>query len=348
MTVKAAALSVRAPLGWLGPGRLVENVSVVIDRDTIVYAGEPRGAPPSEVTVLLDGVLLPAVADRHVHIGLADPGAVLLGGVTAVRDLAWPASEIFPLADASDGPSFNGPLVRAGGPMITAPAGYPTRSAWAPRGTGLEVGGVEEAAAAVDGLAGRGAAHIKVSLNSEAGPTPTDEELVAIVETAHRHDLLVTAHVQGKGQAERALGAGIDEVAHTPWTERIPDPVIEGMAQSMRMVSTLDIHSYGDDNPQIRTAIDNLSRFARAGGRVLYGTDLGNGPIPPGIDVREVNLLFQSGLAPEAVLETMMRSPLESGAPADLIGVARSPFEDLEALGELRLVMRSGRIVLQR
>src|SRR6266542_995414 len=151
MTVKVAALSVRAPLGWLGPGQMVENVSVVIDRDTIVYAGEPRGAPPSEVTVLLDGVLMPAVADRHVHMGLADPGAVLLGGVTAVRDLAWPPEEIFPLADASEGPSFNGPLVRAAGPMITAPAGYPTRSSWAPRGTGLEVRGVDEAAAAVDG-----------------------------------------------------------------------------------------------------------------------------------------------------------------------------------------------------
>jgi len=348
MTVKVAALSVRAPLGWLGPGQMVENVSVVIDRDTIVYAGEPRGAPPSEVTVLLDGVLMPAVADRHVHMGLADPGAVLLGGVTAVRDLAWPPEEIFPLADASEGPSFNGPLVRAAGPMITAPAGYPTRSSWAPRGTGLEVRGVDEAAAAVAGLADRGAAHIKVSLNSEAGPTPTDDELVAIVGTAHRHDLLVTAHVQGRGQAERALGAGIDEVAHTPWTERIPDPVIEGMARSMRMVSTLDIHSYGDENPQIRTAIDNLSRFARAGGKVMYGTDLGNGPIPPGIDVREVNLLFQSGLDPEAVVGTMMRSPLEPGAPADLIGVARSPFEDLDAMGELRLVMRAGRIILQR
>src|SRR6185312_2998845 len=102
MTLRAAALSIRAPLAWLGPGKRIEQV-------TVVFAGEPRGAPPSEVTVLLDGVLLPAAADRHVHMGLADPGAVLLGGVTAVRDLAWPAGEIFSLADASEGPNFNGP-----------------------------------------------------------------------------------------------------------------------------------------------------------------------------------------------------------------------------------------------
>ena len=341
-------MSIRAPLGWLGPGRLVDNVSVVVEGDRIVYAGESRGAPASEVTVLLDGVALPAVADRHVHLGLAEPGAVLLGGVTAVRDLAWPAAEIFPLADASEGPSFNGPLVRAAGPMLTAPAGYPTRSAWAPPGTGLEIRGTEEAAAAVKDLVTRGAAHIKVSLNADAGPTPSDEELLAIVGAAHEHDLLVTAHVQGRGQAERAIGAGIDEFAHCPWTETVPDFVLERAARHMRMVSTLDIHAYGDETPEVRIAIDNLSRFARAGGTVLYGTDLGNGPIPPGIDVREAMLLFQSGLSPEDVLTAMMRAPLEPGAPADVIGVGRDPFEDLEALGELRLVMRAGRVVMQR
>src|SRR5207253_401040 len=121
----------------------------------------------------------------------------------------------------------------------------PTRSEWAPIGTGLEVRGSEEAARAVEGLADRGAAQIKVSLNADAGPTPSDEELVAIVDSAHRRDLLVTAHVQGEGQAARALGAGIDEIAHTPWTEHLGDDLIEQMARSMRIVSTLDIHSYG-------------------------------------------------------------------------------------------------------
>jgi imidazolonepropionase-like amidohydrolase len=326
----------------------VENVSVVVDGDRIAYAGPGRDAPGTELTVLVDGFLLPAAADRHVHIAMADAGAVLLGGVTAVRDMAWPPDEIFPLADASEGPSFNGPLIRAAGPMLTAPAGYPTRSEWAPPGTGLEVRGPEEAAAAVDRLADRGAGHIKVSLNAEAGPTPTDEELVAVVEAAHARELPVSAHVQGPGQAERALGAGLDEIAHSPWTERVSDGVIEGMARSMRVVSTLDIHSFGVDTPELRKAQDNLWRFASAGGRVLYGTDLGNGPVPPGIDIREILMLFDTGLGAEAILEAMMRAPLELGAPADVIAVSGNPFEDIETLDELRLVMRGGRVVFQR
>jgi imidazolonepropionase-like amidohydrolase len=279
---------------------------------------------------------------------MSDAGAVLLGGVSAVRDMAWPPDEIFPLADASEGPSFNGPLVRAAGPMLTAPAGYPTRSEWAPPGTGLEVRGVQEALAGVNRMADRGAAHIKVSLNAEAGPTPSDQELVAIVDAAHARDLLVSAHVQGAGQADRALGAGIDELAHCPWTERISDDVIGGMARSMRMVSTLDIHSFGIDTPELRRAQDNLWRFASAGGRVQYGTDLGNGPVPPGIDIGEVIMLFDAGLGTEAILEAMMRAPLEEGAPADVIAVARNPFEDIDTLDQLKLVMRAGRVVFQR
>ena len=341
-------LSIRAPLAWLGTGGLTADVQIDLDGGVIASVGRVHPLPQDTDLVAADGIVMPAAADRHVHIALADPGAVLLGGVTAVRDLGWPPEEIFPLAAASEGPSFNGPLIRAAGPMITVPGGYPTRSEWAPEGTGLEVRGPEEATHAVEKLADDGAAHVKVSLNADAGPTPTDEELVAIVECAHRRDLFVTAHVQGRGQAERAVGAGIDEIAHAPWTEHLSDELLEQMAKSMRIVSTLDIHCYGVDTPELRAATDNLWRFARAGGKVLYGTDLGNGPIPPGIDLREVLMLWEAGLGAEAVLEAMMRSPLEAGAPADMIGVARNPFEDIEALGELKLVMRTGRVVLQR
>ncbi|MGQ0671057.1 MAG: amidohydrolase family protein [Actinomycetota bacterium] len=289
---------------------------------------------------------MPAAADRHVHIGLADPAAVLQGGVTAVRDLAWPPDVIFPLADASELPTFNGPLIRAAGPMLTAPGGYPTADRWAPPGTGLEIKGPEEAAEAVAALADRGAAAIKVSLNAEAGPTPSDAELAAVCQAAHERSLPVTAHVQGAGQADRALGAGVDELAHCPWTERLSDQVVEAVAKTMRIVSTLDILCYGRDTPEVRTALDNLQRFHAAGGRVIYGTDLGNGPIPPGIHVRELQLLREAGLQAEEILEALVRGPLEPGAPADLIALGRNPLEELEAFGDLRLVTRAGRVIV--
>ncbi len=337
-------LSIRAAAAWFGPGRLVEDAQVVCDGGTITYAGEATYLGHADRDLPFDGFLMPAVADRHVHIELSNPAEVLRGGVTAVRDLAWPPERIFTLADASEMPSFDGPLVRAAGPMLTAPGGYPTRDGWAPPGTGRELTSIEDATTAVEELAKLGAAAIKVSLNADAGPTPSDAELAAICDAAHAADLPVTAHAQGKGQVERALGAGVDELAHTPWT-RLSDEVIQAAATQLRIVTTLDILSFGRDTPEIRTALDNLRRFHVAGGTITYGTDLGNGSIPPGIHTREALLMVEAGLEPEEVLEAMIRAPLEADAPADLIVLRASPLEDLRALDDVQLVIRAGRIV---
>src|SRR5207249_8313610 len=115
------------------------------ERGSETLSGDPAPPEPEE-EIHVDGFLMPGVVDRHVHIGLSDPGAVLAGGVTAVRDLAWPADDIFSLAEASESPSFNGPLIRCAGPMITCTGGYPSRASWGPKGTGLEVRGPTEAA----------------------------------------------------------------------------------------------------------------------------------------------------------------------------------------------------------
>ena len=156
----------------------------------------------------------------------------------------------------------------------------------------------------------------------------------------------MTVHVQGAGQTERAVGAGVDELAHTPWTERLPDVLLEAAARTLRIVSTLDIHSYGEITQALRVACDNLVRFRAAGGTVVYGTDLGNGPIPAGIHVREALLLHEAvRMTPEEVLTAMTPGRLTRDAPADLIVVEGNPLERVEALGGLRLVVRSGRVV---
>jgi imidazolonepropionase-like amidohydrolase len=317
----------------------------------VSFAGRRRDAPragegAAAEELWVDGFLMPAVADRHVHIRLSDAAAVLFGGVAAVRDLAWIPDEIFALAEASELPSFNGPLVRAAGPMLTGLGGYPTRAEWAPALAARELHGPEDAANVVRLLAERGAAVIKVSLNAEEGPTPTDAELVAVVDTAHGLGLPVTAHTQGSGQVERGLGAGIDELAHCPWTERLGEDVIEALADRVRIVSTLDIWSFGEITEELRIATDNLTRFRNAGGTVVYGTDLGNGAVPPGIDVREAFLLHEACRMPvEDVLTAMVAGSLRPGAPGDLVGLAADPFDGLAALGDLRLVMRVGRII---
>lgn len=340
-----ARLLIQGAVAWLGPGEEpVDDAAVVLEGSRIHYAGRAERAPQADESVEGDWFLMPAAVDHHVHIGLADAKAVLEGGVTAVRDLAWPAEDIFPRADISQGTDYEGPAISACGPMLTAPGGYPTRAAWAPPGTGIEVQGPEEAATAVARLAEQDPAAIKVALNAEAGPVLTDTDLVAICGAAHERGLHVVAHVQGGGQAERALGAGVDELAHAPWTERLSDGVIEGLARSVRIVSTLDIHSYGEVTPALRTAVDNLFRFHHAGGTVLYGTDLGNGPIPAGIHLREAQHLSMARLSPEEILGAMTAWRLHPGSRGDLVALGGNPLEDLDALGDVRAVIRSGRV----
>ena len=343
-----ATLGVRASMGWLGPSRPVEDAMVVLRGGFVEWAGPRSGLPltvaePDEL-VEVDGFVMPGAVDRHVHIALADPRAVVRGGVIAVRDLGWPPGEVFPLADASETPSFDGPLIRAVGPILTCADGYPTRAGWAAPGTGLEVRGADEAAAAtVEVLSRNDLRVVKVALNADAGPTLSDQELLAICDTAHAQGAIVTVHAQGGGQAERAVGAGADEFAHCPWSERLPDDLIETMAARTRIVSTLDIHSYGASTPELTVALANLRRFLLAGGSVAYGTDLGNGPIPPGIHPGEVALLFRAGLSPEGILRALTFRPLEPGEPADLVVLGQNPLETVDAYPDVRVVIRAGR-----
>ena len=339
-------LVVRTPLAWLGPGRITSDVQITCEGDTVTEVGAVHPVSDEARVIAIDGFCMPAGADRHVHAELGDTVVMLRRGVTAVRDLAWPPDRIFPLAEASELPGFHGPLIRAVGPMLTAPGGYPTKATWAPAGTGLEIDDAADAAGAVAALGQRGATAIKVSLNAHAGPTPSDAVLMAVCDAAHDLDLPVTAHTEGAGQVARALGAGIDELAHTPWTERLSDVLLASAARSMRIVSTLDIFSFGDVTPDLRTACDNLVRFRAAGGTVVYGTDLGNGAIPAGIHVREALMLHEAvRMSPEEVLVAMTAGPLEAGGPADLLVLGSDPLMRLEVLGDLRVVVRAGRVV---
>jgi hypothetical protein len=136
----------------------------------------------------------------------------------------------------------------------------------------------------------------------------------------------------------------VDELAHCPWTERLSDELVAALARRVAVVSTLDIHSHGGDTPELRAAQDNLRRFVALGGRVRYGTDLGNGPIPPGIHPGETRHLAGVGLAPEGILRTMTTGPLRAHSIADVIGLRADPFEDQGAFGRVGLVVRAGTV----
>jgi imidazolonepropionase-like amidohydrolase len=330
--------------------QLVENASLVMEGSRIASIGA-EGSTDNAIDA--SGLtLVPGFIDAHVHIGFHRPNDVARAGVTTVRDLGWPAESIEPLVAASLADSYDGPTIHSVGPIITAPGGYPTRAGWAPHGTGLEVDGPDAATAAVDDLAAKHVAAIKIALNPPVGPVLEDATLEAIVTRAHEHSLKVTVHADGLDQLERALDARVDELAHMLLgTDRIPDRTIDRMVeQEMAVVPTLSIR-YGWDR---RRTVDNLARFARAGGTVVYGTDLGNAGPRPGIDPREVKAMVAAGMTARAIVAsatTVAREwlgladvgVLEVGASADVVALGGSPLEVAGDLTDVRMVWRRGR-----
>ena len=280
--VRGASLDYLAPVeGWHGTGRMIR----------------------------LPGTVLPGFRDSHVHLGLIDAAALAPGGLARVVDLGWDptlAARWMTRDDVS---------VEIVGAFLTSPGGYPSRSSWAPEGSCLFISTPDEAAAAITKMKELGAAMIKIALNSDAGPVFSFILLEAIVALAHAVSLPVVAHAQGVGQASRAARAGVDLLAHTPWSERVSDDELAFAAKRCAWISTLDIHGWGQFGHDYDIAVDNLERFAALGGRVIYGTDLGNGPLPVGINPREIEGLLAAGLSRDAVIASMT-----PGSPSFSVG----------------------------
>jgi imidazolonepropionase-like amidohydrolase len=329
------------------------GATVIMDEDEIIAIGpEPAGA--ADDVVLPGATLLPGFIDAHVHIALADPAEILRGGVTTVRDLAWPPSEIWPRVQRSQDVLLDTPRVVAAGQMLTVAGGYPMNAGWAPAGTGRVVSGPDDAAHAVEEQANSGACVIKVALNEAVGPTLSATELGAVVRAAHGRGLKVTGHVTGLNQLIKALDAGVDELAHMLMSnETIPEPEIARMADSMVVVPTLSCR-FGSD---LDTAIDNLSRFRQAGGRVVYGTDLGNEGPQPGIDKREIAAMVRAGMSGHQIIASATvdsaawlgladSEVIAPGARADLVAVAGDPLADPSLLVDVVGVWRGGRRII--
>lgn len=276
----------------LGPA-VLEQVDgelrpVEFGRAAVQRAGAPR----------VTGVVMPGVVDRHVHLGLVDASALRHTAVVEVHDLGW----VPRIARQWKINPPTGGVVRIAGPFLTAVGGYPVDRAWAPPGSVRELQGPADGVRAV----GEGAAHghdlIKVVLHT-GGPLLDDTTLGAVVRAAHQHRLPVGVHAEGQGQARRAFEAGADLLVHAPWSESLPDDLLRAMARSMRWTSTFAIHPDADRD----RALHNARRFVGLGGRLDYGTDMGNGPTQPGPRREEIQALHKAGLAGDTLLASVTR-----------------------------------------
>lgn len=269
------------------------------------------GSPASDLRLSdlprLDGVIVGGFTDHHVHLQLVDHALLHDSTLGRVIDLGGNPAAVAALSEAA----ARFVSVAFAGAFLTPVGGYPSDRDWAPAGSFREIADTAAATAAVAEMADAGASCIKVANNSTAGPVFSDLLFRAIVEAAAARGLPVVAHAEGVGEAQRAARLGAARLAHAPFTERLDDAEVAAQAASISWISTLAIHE-GDTHA---TAVDNVRRFHAAGGTVLYGTDMGNGPMPVGLNPAELAALRDAGLDGIDLLRALApQNPLDPAA----------------------------------
>lgn len=320
---------------WMGPSLVRRGGG------TLHYVGPSSAADPAGV-VDLPGVLLPGFTDHHVHVQL-HPGDALeplaAGGFSRVIDLGGDPDVLAVLAE----PDPFAAALEFAGAFLTAPGGYPSDRAWARANSWRAISSADDAELAVAEQVAAGASRIKIALNASAGPVWDDALLAEVIAEVRAAGLPVVAHVEGQGQAARAIKAGVDVLAHAPFSEVLTPALVEqAVAQGQRWVSTLAIHA-----PAERAiAIENVRAFAAAGGEVLYGSDLGNGEQPLGLNGAELAALVEAGFDETAVLRSLVGGfgrgrwkkrvtwmPARPATPLDIVDAVSLSVGDLEGAG---------------
>lgn len=362
------------------------NGLVAVQNGAIIAVGAetqfriPQGA---QVIDAQGGSILPGFIDAHTHIlGTAGTTQAALGrwlqaGVTTVRDLGsnyGKDTSLLSIAALKQQLAEYGntvPTIVIAGPIVTAPGGYPIPIYG--RGIALEVADADEARQGVEGLLADGADEIKIAVSSGSPQQPYPElsleQVKTITEIAHQKGTRVSAHIMRPEEAQLAIDGGVDDLAHLVLMGKMPDALIQQMVdQHVWLVPTLVVEETlvtgrGVNDEQKKQFLelmsDNFHRYLAAGGQVAMGSDYGNPGIPPGMPLPELQRMVELGMTPMQVIVAATShaaqvcnlgerlGTLEVGKQADVIVVKGDPTQDIQAMGEVVVVVKNGQVVLQ-
>jgi imidazolonepropionase-like amidohydrolase len=362
---------------------------------------------PAETAVinLRNMFVLPGFIDLHVHlsssgmrgrdlrlresegyfslIGGRSAHATLMAGFTTVRDLGSEGSAIYALRDAQRDGIVVAPKIIVSGDPISPTNGHADNHnlreevmrAMPRRGV---CDGADECRRVVREAIRRGADVIKVMAtggtldesNAGTGQQFTDEELKAIVDTAHAFGRKVTAHAHAKAGIDACVRAGIDSIEHGMWAD---DKTLREMkAKGTWLVPTVATITFVGDTPEkvkagplkdlppvsmekvlkLGTQPRKLARLAHEiGTQIALGTDAPL--VPHGQNATEFVDYVNAGMTPMQALMTGTVNAaeaagvadigrLEPGKAADIVALSRSPLEDIKAVMDVGFVMRDG------
>ncbi len=365
-----------------GRGGVLENHGVVV-RDGRIAAIAPAAELPASGERLdyPGGAILPGLIDTHVHLDwhfgpddrLARGAPAEVSAMRAVENglnmLHAGFTTVQSLGSAVDGPVRD--AVARGvvpGPRIITSLGQLSQN----------TGGAEELAAAVHRLADAGADAIKIfaseSIRVGGGPTLSQDELDAACGAAAERGLRTLVHAHGPESAARASRAGCTTIEHGALLDQETLDLLAANGTyydpNMHLIFVnyfenrdryLGIGNYTEEGfeqmerGRVRAVETFRAALATPGLKIVFGTDAVAGA--HGQNAREaVARVREGGQDPADVIVGLTSLAAESlglaeevgtlvpGFAADLIVVEGDPIARIEALHEVRLVMRDGRI----
>lgn len=383
------------------------QASIVIKDDRIVSVenGFVPGPAGAEVIDLSNSTVMPGFIDVHDHITgggsrrdrlrgtAAQQGMqsvwnvreILKGGFTSVRDLGGNIEVLTALQGAINEGLVPGPRLTISGPAISPTGGHSDPSngidpAWDRHDQWkmTVIDGPSEAMRAVRELRKRGAQVIKIHSSggvASVGDDPTlqllnDDELKAIVTTAHSLGMKVASHAHGKAGVDAAIRAGVDSIEHGTYAD---DETYRLMKErGTFMVPTLfagrEIYDVAKATPDklpptvagkaiavTPTMTQNALGAYRAGVKMALGTDQ-LGWRPHGENAKEFEYLVTAGVKPmDAIMmgtrnaaELLGKSgevgSIQQGRYADIVAVEGDPLQDIKILQSVRFVMKGGKV----
>jgi imidazolonepropionase-like amidohydrolase len=387
-------------------GRVDRNKTIVIAGGKVVEIRDGFQDAPSNggTTIdLRDSFVLPGLIDSHVHltsengpnaeleavqktaVDVAMDGALharrtLEAGFTTVADLGGDPDATLGLRDAIAAGKIVGPRIIAAG-FVGAHGGHGDIHGFRPDIIKLFAyeglcSGADDCRRAVRQAVQRGVDIIKIAStggvmsNTAAGVGQQmfDDELVAIVQTAHGLGRRVVCHAHGTDGINAALRAGVDSIEHGTFLDA--ESIRMMKANGTYLVPTLlagdtvrrQAQSVDWMPPNVKAKalevggkmIAALRRAHEGGVKIAFGTD--SGVSPHGQNAREFALMVQAGLTPlEAIRAATVGGAahnrvsdqvgsLAAGKAADLIAVKGDPLHDVTELERVTFVMKGGAV----
>ena len=372
-----------------------------------VLNGHQSGPAGAMLIDLKDRFVLPGLIDSHVHLD-SDAGGnaaliervtdsparaafraavnakkTLMAGFTTVRNLGDGTGATLALRDAIAAGEQPGPRIIDAGLPISTTSGHMDGTLSLSEDLHSAVtqenlcDGVESCRQAVRKQIRRGVDVIKIAttggVNSRIGAglgrQLFDDEVKALVDTAHLYGKKMAVHAHGNDGVIAALAAGADSIEHGTMLDDASIRLFKSSgAYYVPTLSTVNGYierlaanpnAYPPDvlakvKWRIEITGQSLAKAFPAGVKIAFGTDAGVSK--HGKNADEFELMVKHGMPASAAIQAATINAatllgvekevgsLESGKAADIIAVAGDPTADVTVLKSVKFVMKNGQI----